>query len=163
MRKSDLPGACVPGLWSVEAVNDVNINCVCAGATDDVEMVREPDGQIPLHEFTTLREKCLALREILVPEELWPQFRAWHAFPDTIGSHSSVVLLAFRRGLLHRVTAPIHRHLMCPTGILSTVSMQYVKDLREKWMFDEDPLERHRLARIAVGKPRKTGRMRTSA
>lgn len=131
---------------------DTNITCACMAAINDVEMVREPGGQIPLQGFTALRENCLALREILVPEQIWPQFRQWHSSPDDVASHSSVVLLAFRRGYLPRVTAPIHRYLMSSAGILPSVSRQYVKDLREKWMLDADPIERHRLSRIFRGR-----------
>lgn len=133
-------------------MSDANITCECMAATDDVEMVREPDGQIPLHQFTMLRERCLALREILVPEQVWPQFREWHIFPDAVASHSSIVLLAFRRGYLPRVTGPIHRHLMSSAGILPGVSKQYVQDLREKWMFDADPVQRNRLSRTFRGR-----------
>jgi hypothetical protein len=53
-----------------------------------------------------LRAKCLALREVLVPEQVWLQFRQWHTFADDVAFHSSVVLLAFRRGYLPRVTGP---------------------------------------------------------
>ena len=121
-------------------------------ATEDVQMVREPDGQIPLQEFIALREKCPALREILVPEQVWAQFREWHLSPDYVASHSSVVLLAFRRGYLSRVTDPIHRYLVSSAGIRPGVSTQYVRDLREKWIFDADPAERNRLSRIFRGR-----------
>jgi hypothetical protein len=121
-------------------------------ATDDIEMVRGPEGQIPLQGFTSLREECPAVRQILVPDEIWPQFREWHSVPDDVAGHSSIVLLAFRRGYLPRVTGPIHRHLMSSDGILGSVSKQYLKDLREKWMFDADPVERNRLSRTFRGR-----------
>jgi hypothetical protein len=133
-------------------VNGANIICACVAATNDVEHIREADGRIPLEEFGDLRDKCLALLEILIPDETWPQFREWHTLPDDAASHSSVILLAFRRGYLPRLTGPVHRYLMSPAGILPSVSKQYVKDLRERWMFDADPVERNRLSRIFRGR-----------
>src|ERR1035441_8452847 len=83
-------GADLAAAWNVriecvgiETVSDGNITCVCMGANEDVEMVREPDGRIPLEEFALLRKECTALREILLPNEMWRQFRDWHAVPDT--------------------------------------------------------------------------------
>ena len=133
-------------------MNKANITCVCLAATDAVGMVRGPEGQIRLQEFSALREKCLALREILLPEEVWPKFRHWHVLPDEEASHASVALLAFWRGCLPQVTRPIHDNLLSPTGILCSVSKQYVKDLQEKWMFDANAAKRHRLSRIFRGR-----------
>ena len=130
----------------------MNITCACMAATDDIEMQREPDGRIPLQGFSLLRDKCQALREILVPEQIWSQFREWHSVPDQVANHSSIVLLAFRRGLLPHVTGPIHRHLMSSSGILCSASRQYLNDLQERWMFDSNPVERHRLSRIFRGR-----------
>ena len=134
-------------------VSDTNITCECMAATNDVEMVREVGGRIPLQEFTALRVKCPALREILIPDQIWPQFRDWHILPDAVASHSSIVLLAFRRGFLPQVTGPIHRHLMSSAGgILPSVSNQYVKDLREKWVLDANPVRRNQLSRTFRGR-----------
>jgi hypothetical protein len=117
-----------------------------------MEFARNADGSIPLEEFSELREHCLALRDILIPEEIWPRFREWHALPDEEGAHSSVALLAFRRGLTPLVTSPIHEFLLSAVGPLPNLRNQYLKDLREKWMFADDPMERHRLSRIFRGR-----------
>jgi len=128
------------------------MNCACKAATADIELKRDADERIPLQEFAELREECLALRQILIPDEIWPQFREWHTLPDDVASHSSVVLLAFRRGYLPCITAPVHQHLMSSAGILPNVTKQYVKDLRERWMFDADPVKRNRLSRTFRGR-----------
>jgi hypothetical protein len=126
--------------------------CACFAATSDIEMVRDADGKIPLEEFIDLRARCMALREILVPDEIWPAFLEWHRTGDDVASHSSVVLLAYRRGYLPKVTGPVHRYLLTETGVSPNARKQYVKDLREKWMLDPDPGERHRLSRIFRGR-----------
>ena len=105
-----------------------------------------------MEDFIELRQDCLALREILLPDEIWPAFLQWHRLGDDDASHCSVVLLAYRRGCLPKVTGPIHRYLMTETGISAKARKQYVKDLREKWMLDPDPGERHRLSRTFRGR-----------
>lgn len=126
--------------------------CACQSATKNVEFVCELDGTNSACAFSELREQCSALHRILIPDEIWPAFRQWHVLPDDVAAHSSVVLLAFRRGLIPRVTGPIHRYLLSSNGIREAVSNQYINDLRENWMFDSDPLARHRLSRIFRGR-----------
>lgn len=121
-------------------------------ATADTDCTRAPDGRIPLREFTDLRDNCLALRQIFLPDEIWSQFVEWHAAPDEVAAHASVTLLAFRRGYLPRVTGPVHRYLMSPRAIRPDTSRQYLQDLRERWMFDADPIRRNRLSRIFRGR-----------
>jgi hypothetical protein len=41
---------------------------------------------------------------------------------------------------------------MSETAVLPTASKQYIKDLRERWMFDADPVKRNRLYRIFRGR-----------
>ena len=99
-----------------------------------------------------MRDKCQALRQVLVPDSIWQQYRAWHSRPDDVAAHCSILLLAFRRGYLSRVTAPIHRYLVSPTGILPSVRKQYVQDFRERWMLARDAVERNRLSRVFLGR-----------
>jgi hypothetical protein len=121
-------------------------------AVTDVDEVRDADGLIPIKDFSEMRDKCPALREVLLPDSIWQQFRDWHSRPDDVAAHCSIVLLAFRRGYLGRVTAPIHRYIVSSAGVLPGVRKQYVKDLRERWMLHGDPIKRNRLARIFRGR-----------
>lgn len=140
------------GPMRMKTVSNPDFTCTCQAETQDIETLREPDGRIPLEELTALRQRCLALREIFLPDEIWPHFREWHALPDDVAAHSSIVLLAYRRGYLPRLTAPVHHYLTSSDGILPCVSKQYLTDLREKWMFSADPLERNRLCRTFQGR-----------
>jgi hypothetical protein len=128
------------------------INCSCLAATDNVEHIRNEDGSIPLHDFAALRARCLALRDVLLPDDIWPEFQKWHVAGDDVAAHCSIALLAFCRGILPSVTAPIHRYLMSNEGILPLVAKQYLRDLRERWMFDPNAIERNRLSRIFRGR-----------
>jgi len=134
-----------------EAVTKVT-NCPCITATDNIEHIRNEDGSIPLHDFAALRGRCLALRDVLLPVDIWPRFEKWHVAGDDVAGHCSIALLAFRRGILSSITAPLHRYLMSESGILPLVTKQYLRDLRERWMFDPDAIERNRLSRIFRGR-----------
>ena len=128
------------------------INCLCMAATGNVEHIQNKDGSIPLLDFAALRPHCLALRDVLLPDDTWPRFQEWHVAGDNVAAHCSIALLAFRRGILPSVTAPIHRYLMSDNGILPLVTKQYLQDLRETWMLHPEAIERNRLSRIFRGR-----------
>lgn len=91
-------------------------------------------------------------RKSSLPDNVWQKFLHWHQPPDDVASHASVVLLAFIRGVLPRITAPIHRYLMSGDDIAPTATRQYVTDLRETWMLHSDPGTRNRLSRTFRGR-----------
>src|ERR1019366_3508898 len=114
--------------------------CACMDAVVDVDEVRDADGSIPFTDFSEMRGKCRALREILLPDSIWQQFRDWHSRPDDEAAHRSILLLAFRRGCLGSVTKPIHRYIVSSKGIRPDVRKQYLQDFRERWMLADDPV-----------------------
>jgi hypothetical protein len=121
-------------------------------AVADVDEIRDANGLIPMREFADLRDQCLALREVLLPDAIWQQFQVWHDTPDDVAAHRSILLLAFRRGCLSGVTGPIHRYLLPTTGFRPIVRNQYMRDLQERWLFDRDPVRRNCLSRIFRGR-----------
>jgi hypothetical protein len=111
------------------------------------------DESRPLIEaFEEVRESCQALRLVCVPDDTWPAFKAWHLTQDTVALHHSVFVLALDRGHLARLTAPIHRYLIQNGEVLPSMRAQYREDLKERWMLDPDPLRRHQLCRIYLGR-----------
>jgi len=46
----------------------------------------------------------------------------------------------------------VHRFLLANGGPLKDVRQQYLQDLRERWMFYSDPIERHQKARMFSGR-----------
>lgn len=105
-----------------------------------------------IDKFASMRVECAALREILVPDSIWPDFETWHRTPDYLAFHRSALLLAMERGTLHKLTAPVHRYLLAGGAVRSEVKAQYVSDLRENWMLSDDPTKRHRRFRAFAGK-----------
>src|SRR5919198_1301594 len=66
-----------------------------------------------LETFAAVRSRCPALHQILVPDEVWPDFQQWHRQPaDKVDFHQSILLLAMERGHLYRVTSAVHRYLI---------------------------------------------------
>jgi len=119
--------------------------CACM-KLDPLDCPRGIDG------FASIRAGCAALREILVPDSIWSDFETWHRTPDDIALHRSALLLGMERGTLHKLTAPLHRHLLAGDTVRTDVTAQYVRDLRENWMLSDDPTERHRRFRAFAGK-----------
>lgn len=105
-----------------------------------------------LDTFAGIREGCPAIKELFVPDETWPKFRAWHLEPDGEAHHRSMLLLALERGHLSGMTSPIHRYLFESGCVNSRLRRQYLKDLRETWMNDADPIERHHKFKMFSGR-----------
>jgi hypothetical protein len=103
-----------------------------------------------LETFAALREKCPVLR-LLVPDDLWPTFAAWHQ-QDEVAWHRSISLLALERGHLKAFTSPLHRVLIDGGALRPGLRAQYLQDLRERWMLADDPRERHRKSRMFTGR-----------
>src|SRR5690242_8498293 len=106
--------------------------CVCV----DAKSAEDDDS---LEVLAKLREDCAALR-MIVPDQIWGDFKTSQAVPDPVAHHRSIVLLALERGHLKRVTGPIHQYLLDADHIRPNVANQYVQDLRERWMQYEDPV-----------------------
>jgi hypothetical protein len=105
-----------------------------------------------LETFEAVREKCPAIRELFVPDSIWPKFRAWHLRPDDQAYHVSILMLALQRGHLWNVTSPAHRYLFTSGGLSHRIRKQYVNDLSEQWMTKSDPMERHHKFKMFFGR-----------
>jgi hypothetical protein len=79
----------------------VSISCGCMTPSAD-------DGATTIDVLEAIRAGCPALNSVFLPDDTWPDFRAWHAEPDTIAAHRSTLLMALERGHLGRLTGPIH-------------------------------------------------------
>ena len=110
------------------------------------------NGETWLEHFAAVRSGCPALRLLFVPDDLWPDFEVWHRTPDPVAYHASVLYLGLERGYLGHITSPLHRYLLEAGQVRPGVRMQYVKDLRERWMFNSDAMERHRKYRMFQGR-----------
>jgi len=92
-----------------------------------------------------------ALRLILLPDGLWSQYRGSCArFDESL--HHSILLLAHERGYLDRILRPLERLLISGGAVRDEVPNQYRQDLRESWVLEDDPLERHHAARTFAGR-----------
>lgn len=126
----------------MDALND---RCSCMTSSAD-------DGTAIIDVLSALRASCPALNSVFLPDDTWSDFKTWHAEYDTVATHRSMLFLALERGHLGRITGPIHRYLIENSVLRSNVRRQYVKDLRERWMFYADPFERHHKSRMFSGR-----------
>src|SRR5437667_6849474 len=118
-------------------------SCRCLSATVN-------DEERSLDELQNLRDGCPALC-LMIPD--WNQFAAANASLEAGSSgHRSVLLLAFERGHLGRITGGIHRYLLVGDEPHPKLTRQYLQDLRELWILRTDALDRHRKSRIYFGK-----------
>jgi hypothetical protein len=105
---------------------------------------RSNRGVIAIETLERVRADCPALNSLFLPDDMWPEFRAWHAQPDkSLSGHRSMLLLALERGHLARLTGPVHRYLVENGVLRPDVRKQYLKDMREHWMLNSDPHERN--------------------
>ena len=112
----------------------------------------EGNGVSSIEALALIRSRCAALHSVFLPDEVWANFAAWHAEPDRVAAHRSMLMLALKGGHLARLTGPIHRYLLEDGKLRSDARHQYVKDLREKWMLCSEPLKRHQLSRVFTGR-----------
>lgn len=124
--------------------SDDAASCSCAAPLLD-------ENGASLESFAKVRACCPALHQVLLPDSIWHEFQDWCTNPDDVAGHRSVLWIAHQRHCLHRVTSPIHRYLLTGATIRSNVREQYIKDLQERWLGNEEPLERHRKWRIFQG------------
>lgn len=104
-----------------------------------------------LGSFTTIRERCPALKAVFLPDKIWPAFlEAANKTPDK-ALHQSMLVLAFQRGHLEVVTEPVHRFLLVDGHVRPELRKKYAQDLRERWLLETEILERHQESRRFMG------------
>lgn len=99
----------------------------------------------------SVRDRSAALRLVLLPDAIWGEYRA-HCTRRDSSCHQSILLNAFQRGCLDRITGPVDRYLIGDGRIRPDVSQQYLSDLRETWILADDPIARHRQATMFCGR-----------
>jgi len=121
-----------------------SINCKC-------QSTGEVDHSIILSYFEELRRKCDALK-FFVPDDLyanWKKAEECLIKNPQADCHRSILTLALERGCLGKVTSPVHRYLL---NNMRSLKKQYKNDLKEKWILEASPVERHKKSRSFKGK-----------
>lgn len=102
--------------------------------------------------FGEVRQRCPALRHVLLPNDAWPLVVAAERRAPDAAFHASYLLLAFERGCLAKITAPVHRFLLCDDQPHPSLTAQYRQDLQERWLVEPDEVKRHERFRRFFGK-----------
>ena len=103
---------------------------------------------ISIMDFEILREQCSVLRELLIPEIIWRQYRSFCIEPLDKMHHKPILFLAFKRNYLSRFTRLAHEWFFDKNDKLHLIVPQYKKDLIEKWMLEGDYKNRFKNGRI---------------
>ena len=121
--------------------------CVCHCMT-----AAASSGEAALAEFSELRENCDALKQVLLPDDAWPDFSS--AYERTPGDvpHASLLALAFECGYLGQITAPIHQFLLGDFAAGRSTAPGYTSELRELWMLQAHKADRHQHSNRYRGK-----------
>lgn len=96
--------------------------------------------------FYRLRSACPVLR-LTIPDELAESHIGFTKSEPDAAFHCSVPFLAYRRGCLPDFTASLHRFALEGTKVRANVITQYLSDLRETWVLEDDEISRFRKAR----------------
>jgi len=126
-------------------------DCPCFSATPI-------ERQYLLEYFESIREKCSALKEILVPDNVRHQFKEVAEKEMDEAKHYPILLSALRWGYLKKITSPVHKYLIENGRPKKQLKRQYLEDLIEKWMISKeelkpkDELKRHQESRGYLGK-----------
>ena len=65
-----------------------------------------------MNQFESIRKNCPALREIFVPEAVWPQFREMASNALNEARQQYILLGALKCGDLRKITLPVHAYLL---------------------------------------------------
>jgi hypothetical protein len=120
------------------------LQCLCVGSKSETD-------ELDVHAFAALRNGCSALRLVLAPDDAWRAIVADASAPNS-ACHRSCLLLAYQRGYLDRITLPIHHFLLDGPVVSPLLTMQYRKDLSERWLLEGDVTERQRRFKMFFGK-----------
>lgn len=106
-----------------------------------------------LDDFTSIRDKCPALREILVPDNVWEVFKKANIGEPDEAHHKSILLLALKDAYLAQLTSPIHCYLLEGEKPKKDLDPNYKEALKEDWLIKkEDAIKRHNMYKGYMGK-----------
>jgi len=105
-----------------------------------------------LVEFAAIRAACPALSRIVIPDDIWDNYKLFCESEPDEAFHAPITYLAFQRRYLAALTGPIHTYCLDGGKPNSALTKQYKKDLVERWMFGETTDQRFEYHRMFQGR-----------
>ena len=99
--------------------------------------------------FLEVRVGCEALSQVLAPERYLTVMRNAHEHFDDV-EHDSMLVLAIKRGVLERITRPIHRYILS-RGLANINPAWPGRLIEPRWLEQGNEAERHRESRRYLG------------
>jgi hypothetical protein len=119
-------------------------DCISAQAADEYSYDLGP--------FEELRRNCTALRNVVIPQKQWTDYKGFCSADRDEAQHQPIMWLAYGLGYLGNFTGPIHEFILAGKPETNTVTNQYKQDLIERWFLKKDFLERYKASRIFEGR-----------
>ena len=102
--------------------------------------------------FEAIREQCPALKGVLVPNKSWSDVRGAVMESDGHVMNTHVFFAAYRRGLLPRLTDPVHRYLLDGKVGWIRFNNNHLRDLRAVWSSHGRNVKPHHAVRTFWGR-----------
>lgn len=106
----------------------------------------------PLEEFSSVRENCSVIRDIIIPDQIWNDYMKAILNPKGRSLHQPIIFLSFINQHLLKITEPIHKFVLDRMRQGCTINPQYKKDLQESWFHKENEIERNDCANIFMSR-----------
>ncbi len=102
--------------------------------------------------FIKVRENCMVLREILIPDEILPFYVQFCKDTPDEAYHRGISFLAYKSRSLIQLTLPIHDILSARIDLGRSITLSYRNNLAENWIKKLDYESRYRTCRIFQGR-----------
>lgn len=119
-------------------------DCISAQSTN----LSDPDFSL----FEELGQNCKALRNLLIPNEHWTDYKNFCLSKPDEAHHRPIMWLAYRGGCLCNFTKPIHTFFLEGKPPTKLITSQYREDLKEQWFLKNNHNERYETSRIFQGR-----------
>tara|TARA_B100001971_G_scaffold213373_1_gene246496 strand:+ start:4825 stop:5820 length:996 start_codon:yes stop_codon:yes gene_type:complete len=126
-------------------------NCPCQSLPQEHNFT-SVDYQEVIRRFEVIRGQCLALKEVLAPNEVWDDFRTVVLESDEDMLHQHILLVAYRQGGLSQITTPVHRYLINSGRSRIRLNKKHLKDIREAWALQDLGVKRRQKTRAFWGR-----------
>ena len=97
--------------------------------------------------FELVRASCPALSQVVVPDSIWTQYKAFCLSEFDDANFRPITWLAFRRGYLANFTRPIHRFVLDGRKEGVQPTDKCLKDLCERWFLKSDVMARFQVSK----------------
>ncbi len=102
--------------------------------------------------FSIVRENCPVLKDIIIPNDIWQDYKEAMNNPVGLALHQPIMYSSFKNNCLFNLTRPIHIYILDKMKQELYLQRQYKKDLQEKWFNEKEEVKRNKYADIFMSR-----------